>query len=85
MARQDRATTKQAPARTPIESRYLTPEELAVVLNQTARTIKYWRDQEYGPRHTKMGRSVRYAKSEVEKYCADPEGYQHARDMEIKF
>jgi predicted DNA-binding transcriptional regulator AlpA len=84
MARQTRATTKQAPAhRGPVEPKYYTPGELATVLNQSERTIRHWRNQGYGPRATKMGRSVRYAITEVDKFRADPEAYQDERDREI--
>lgn len=86
MARTDRATKQTAPARTALViPQYLNSEQLATVLNQKVRTIRYWHRVGYGPKSVKIGRSVQYAKAEVEKFCADPEGYQAQREKEINW
>jgi hypothetical protein len=73
----------EAKPRREITPRYLSPQELATWLAQKQRTIRHWRETEYGPKPSKFGRSVRYAVKEVEAFCADPEGYQYRRSMEV--
>lgn len=65
--------------------RYLTARELAEYLNIPLETINWWRKRypPRGPKATKFEGSIRYAMSEVEKYEADPEGYQRKRDLEV--
>ena len=76
-------TAAQKTARNPITPRYLSPQELATWLALPIRTLRYWREIGHGPRHVHFGRSVRYAIAEVEKFCEDPEAYQHERDERI--
>lgn len=45
-------------------------EELAEVLQKPVSTLRYWRHIGYGPRSFKVGRSVVYAKSDVETWIA---------------
>ena len=77
-ARNKRATRANTPGR-----KYVSPEGLAEMLDIPLRTIRRWRVDDYGPRPIKVGRLLRYSLAEVDAFLADPEGYQHKRDMEI--
>ena len=47
---------------------YLSPEQLAEHLNVPVNTIYNWRYKGYGPVGIKVGRHVRYRRSEVEQW-----------------
>lgn len=47
---------------------YLTPEEVAEHYRVALATVRYWRHIGYGPRGAKVGRHVRYPRSEVERF-----------------
>lgn len=49
-------------------SPYYTPSELAHKYKVTKRTLQRWRWLGIGPKHSKIGGSIRYLKSEVEEY-----------------
>ena len=47
---------------------FLTPEQLAERYNVPLATVYNWRTKEYGPTGIKVGRHVRYALSECERW-----------------
>ena len=49
---------------------FLTPKELAVFINRPERTIERWRLTGDGPKFHRMGRLVRYRKSDAEAWLA---------------
>jgi len=48
--------------------KYLTPEQLAERYGVPLATVYNWRTKAYGPRGIKIGRHVRYALGEVERW-----------------
>jgi excisionase family DNA binding protein len=46
-------------------------EEVAAYLSIPAKTIANWRAAGLGPRYSKIGRHVRYARSEVERWALE--------------
>lgn len=50
------------------ERRFLTPDQLADVLQVSAKTLKSWRYHGTGPKWTNVGRNVRYRWAEVDKW-----------------
>ena len=77
-ARNTRATRTNTPAK-----RFYRPDELSEMTGIPPRTLKHWRATGYGPKHAMLGGRVRYPVNEAEKFMADPQGYQAAREMEI--
>lgn len=49
---------------------YLVTKELADLLRVPAETVRYWRHVGKGPRSFKIGRSVLYAREDVEQFIA---------------
>lgn len=49
---------------------YLTVDELAAELRLPKRTIYYWRQNRTGPPSYKLGRQIRYLRSEVSEWLA---------------
>lgn len=47
---------------------FLTPDEVAAMLRVDVRTLANWRSAGTGPRFTKVGRLVRYARSDISDY-----------------
>lgn len=52
------------------EDRVLTSAEVEKILDLKPRTLDQWRVYGKGPRFTKIGRNVRYRRSEVRAYLA---------------
>ncbi|MCX5513366.1 excisionase [Kaistia algarum] len=48
--------------------RLLRPEEAAQELQNTAGTLAKWRMQSVGPKFVRVGRSIRYRKSDIERW-----------------
>ena len=46
----------------------LTTQEAAALLSLSARTLETWRITGNGPRYLKLGRSVRYSRTELESF-----------------
>ena len=46
----------------------LTPAQLAELLQVPLQTLYHWRTQGQGPRGFKVGRGIRYSRSEVERW-----------------
>lgn len=46
----------------------LTTQEAAALLSLSARTLETWRITGNGPRYLKLGRSVRYSRTELENF-----------------
>lgn len=59
----------QQPRQAPIEPHY-TPEQVAELLQVSARTLERWRAQRIGPPYVKIGHFVRYPQSAVGRYLA---------------
>ena len=51
----------------------LTPTEAADLLRVTIRTLDAWRYRRVGPAYSKIGRHVRYRRSELLRFVADAE------------
>jgi excisionase family DNA binding protein len=49
--------------------RYLTPEDLAALLQVTPRAVKEWRVKRYGPPFIRVGKHVRYLQSAVDDWA----------------
>lgn len=48
---------------------YLTPAEVANILQIPSKTLEHWRSIEEGPAYIKMGRHVRYRRSDVDSWA----------------
>lgn len=59
-------------------SRFLTPEQVALILQVHRRTLSNWRSAGRGPRYVHMGRRVRYRMADVDAWTVantfDPDG-----------
>jgi len=56
-----------------IESPLLTPEEAAAFLRSHVRTLEKWRTRRRGPRYVRLGRLVRYFKSDLAEWAQSQE------------
>jgi hypothetical protein len=50
---------------------YFTTRDLSLKYRTPESTVRYWRMINYGPRGTKVGRRVLYARAEVERFDAE--------------
>ncbi|MBW3591953.1 MAG: helix-turn-helix domain-containing protein [Actinobacteria bacterium] len=61
----------------------MTPPELAEMLRVPAATLSKWRHEGTGPTYIRIGKHVRYAEAEVERWLsersANPTGLRAAR------
>ena len=61
---------------------FLPTDRLAVLLSVTPTTLRRWRQRARGPRFVRLGDTqqarVRYPWREVERFMADPRGYERA-------
>jgi len=55
-------------AETASDSRFWTMDEVAVHYRTTVATLRYWRYTGYGPKGTRVGRSVLYPQAEIERF-----------------
>lgn len=55
----------------PIADQVLTPEETAQYLKVPLRTLDAWRYRRTGPAYMKVGRHIRYRRSDVDAFLAD--------------
>lgn len=59
--------TREAPTLTvTADERYITSKTLADLLDVSERTVKDWRADRTGPPFVRLGRAVRYRKSDVD-------------------
>lgn len=63
------AQTERAAAGDDRDRAWLTPEEVADLLNVTLRTIYQWRWKGYGPPFAKFGKHIRARRSDVEAWA----------------
>lgn len=63
--------------------KYLTVAELADRFRVSPETVRAWLKYDQGPRSVKIVGRRLFPTAEVEKYEADPEGYQRKRDLEV--
>lgn len=56
-----------------MEKKFLNENEVAEVYGMKVRTLQQWRHLKRGPRYVKVGRSVRYAVSDVENFLNNGE------------
>jgi excisionase family DNA binding protein len=66
----DPSSAQPDPARAASISALLSTEEVAAWLQVPAKTVHQWRYRGTGPRGAKVGRHVRYRRSEVERWLA---------------
>ena len=64
----------------PILSDYLTKHEAAVELKRNPRTLDRWRRWGVGPPITRMGRTILYRRTSLEKWLASCEFQPDARN-----
>ena len=54
-----------------VEGIWLTPEQAATQLSLSARTLANWRAECRGPTFVRLGRRVRYPRTEIERFVAE--------------
>lgn len=54
-----------------VRDEWLSPEDLAEEFKVPVTTIYGWRQKRYGPQGIRVGRHVRYLRSEIERWVAD--------------
>lgn len=59
---------------TQTRTEWLTTDELAEWVNVASWTVRDWRRRQVGPKATKIGGAVRYARSDVEAWIAQTNG-----------
>ncbi len=69
-----KSTRSDAGARGAPERRYLSEQELSVYAGLSTRTLQNWRLFNEGPPFRKLGRAVRYALDEFERWAAAQPG-----------
>lgn len=55
------------------QNEYLTTEQFGALIHKPVGTIRNWRHRGYGPRGFKVGNTVLYRRSVVERWIADQE------------
>jgi len=53
-----------------VQGTWLTPEQAATQLSLSARTLANWRAEGKGPTFVRLGRRIRYPRTEIERFVA---------------
>lgn len=75
-------TVSPPPPNLPLERLYTEPET-AAILRTSRLTLRKWRINGTGPRHTKMGKQVLYRASEIERYIEERTNRGSSESSEI--
>ena len=59
---------RYANSNTPVVSEYMTPPELSALTGMKLQTLAAWRCRGGGPPFTRIGASIRYSRTSVEKW-----------------